>query len=96
MVDLKAGTVANPNEFAASMAQYMEEAMKSEWYAVKGHRLPAGVGEADRKILFAAVAQGVLRYLEDNLTKIATTSVDGNGQHSHKLTFGVVSHRVIP
>jgi hypothetical protein len=94
MADLKAGTVANPNDFAASMAQYMEEAMKVEWQAVKGYPLPAGVGEADRKILFAAVAQGVLRYLEDNLATLATTSASGTTNHTHTLTFGVSAHRI--
>lgn len=96
MADLKAGTVANPADFGASMAQYMEEAMKREWQAVKGYPLPADVGEDDRKILFAAVAQGVLRYLEDNLATLATTTVDGHGNHAHTLTFGVSAHRSIP
>lgn len=95
MADLKAGTVANPADFAAGMAHYMEEAMKREWQAVKGHPLPSGMGETDRKILFAAIAQGVLRYLEDNLVKLATTTVDGHGNHAHTLTFGVVAHRNI-
>jgi hypothetical protein len=96
MADLKAGTVANPADFAASMAQYMEEAMKEEWFRVRGERLHDQIGVQDRRILFAAVAQGVLRYLEDNLIKLATTSVDGHGDHSHTLTFGVIAHRDIP
>jgi hypothetical protein len=96
MADLKAGTVANPGAFANSMALYMEEAMKKEWQAVKGYPLPTGLGEADRRILFAAVAQGVLRYLEDNLSSLATTSAGGSGSHSHTLTFGVTAHRNIP
>lgn len=96
MADLKAGTVANPQDFANSMAQYMEEAMKEEWFRVKGEPLHAEVGAQDRRILFAAVAQGVLRYLEDNLATLATTSVDGDGYHTHTLTFGVTAHRSVP
>ena len=96
MADLKAGTVANPQDFANSMALYMEEAMKEEWFRVKGERLHADIGVQDRRILFAAVAQGVLRYLEDNLLTLATTEVDGHGDHSHTLTFGVSAHRSIP
>jgi hypothetical protein len=95
MADLKAGTVANPADFGASMAQYMEQAMKSEWQAVKGYPLPAGVGEDDRKILFAAVAQGMLRFLEDNLLKLETNEVDSTaGFHKHRLSFGVSAHRI--
>jgi hypothetical protein len=96
MADLKAGTVANPNDFAASMAAYMEAAMQKEWQAVKGYELPAGVGVDDRRILFAAVAQGVLRYLEDNLIRLETTTVSSTGNHKHTLTFGVTAHRPIP
>jgi hypothetical protein len=90
---LKAGTVANPTEFAASMAQYMEEAMKREWQAVKGRPLPAFIGEQDRKILFAAVAQGVIHFLTHNLARLETTEVDGHGNHRHTLEFGVDAYR---
>jgi hypothetical protein len=93
MADLKAGTVANPADFTDSMAQYMEAAMQKEWQAVKGRPLPTGVNEDDRKILFAAVAQGLLRYLEDNLQKLKTTEARN---HTHTLTFGVSAHRSIP
>jgi hypothetical protein len=60
---LKAGTVGN---FNSSMAEAMEQAFQDEWNTVKGEPLPAG-GEEERKILFAAVAQGMLSYLRDNI-----------------------------
>jgi len=59
----KAGTVAN---FSNSMAAAMEQAFEDEWIDVKEEALPGG-GEEERKILFAAVAQGLLSYLEANI-----------------------------
>jgi hypothetical protein len=60
---LKAGTVANFNN---SLANEMEQAFQSEWQTVIGEALPDG-GERERKILFAAIAQGLLSYLESNI-----------------------------
>ena len=60
---LKAGTVAN---FGGSMAEAMEQAFESEWFDLKQEALP-GAGEQERKILFAAVAQGVVNYLQANI-----------------------------
>ncbi len=57
----KAGTV---NDFADSMAKAIEDALKTEWAQVKGEALPS-TGEEDRRLLFVAIAQGVLRYLSD-------------------------------
>jgi hypothetical protein len=59
---LKAGTVA---DFSNSMAEAIEKALKAEWAAVKGIGFP-NTGEEDRRLLFAAIAQGVVRYLKDN------------------------------
>jgi hypothetical protein len=60
---IKAGTVA---DFAGSMAAAMEDAMKQEYQVVKGEPL-SSQGEEDRRLLLVAVAQGVVRYLKDNL-----------------------------
>ena len=57
---LKAGSVEH---FEDSMAEAMETAFKSEWQSVKGTALRA-LGEEDRKILFAAIAQGVVNHLK--------------------------------
>lgn len=58
----KAGTV---NDFANSMAKAIEDALKTEWASVKGKALPS-TGEEDRRLLFVAIAQGVLRYLSEH------------------------------
>jgi hypothetical protein len=59
---LKAGTVA---DFEDSLAEAMEKAMEIAWPKVKGQPLPE-VGQEDRRLLFVAIAQGILRYLQDN------------------------------
>jgi hypothetical protein len=89
MADLKAGTLA---DFASSMAAYMEKAMQNEWLAVKGTALPSGPGDEDRKILFAAVAQGVLKYLYDHRADISTLSAGGDS-HQHTADFTVSAYR---
>ena len=57
---LKAGTVAN---FGGSLAEAMDNAMKSEWQAVKGVALPTQ-GQEYRRLLFAAIAQGIFVFLK--------------------------------
>lgn len=57
---LKAGTVAN---FAGSLAEAMDNAMKQEWQAVKGVPLPSQ-GQEDRRLLFAAISQGIFVFLK--------------------------------
>lgn len=59
---LKPGRV---DDFTNSMAAAMEDAFQSEWLDVKGTALP-GKGEEDRKILFSAVARGVVKHLQEN------------------------------
>ena len=90
MVDLKAGTL---DEIAGSMAAYIDKAMHNEWEAVKGKPLPDPLGEEDRKILFKAIAQGVLKFLYDNRINISTTEVDGSVLHSHTLEFNVTGYQ---
>ena len=60
---MKAGTVA---DFSNSMAMAMEQAMIQEYQNLKGEPLP-GMGEEDRRMLFTAIAQGVVRHLKDHL-----------------------------
>lgn len=66
---LRAGTLGKDptakNGYAKSMAQAIENAFKKEWgYAMSGMALPAPSPEM--QLLFAAVAQGVVRYLQKN------------------------------
>jgi hypothetical protein len=75
---LKAGIVA---DFGSSLAAAMEQAMKTEWQAVKGVALP-GQGEEDRRLLFVAIAQGLFDYLkahEDDLMIDITLRGPGAG-----------------
>lgn len=59
---LKPGRV---DDFTNSMAAAMEDAFQDEWLDVKGTALPER-GEEDRKILFSAVARGVVKHLKEN------------------------------
>jgi hypothetical protein len=76
-MSLQAGTVAN---FANSMAEAIENAMEQEYKAVKGEDLPT-TGQEDRRLLFAAIAQGVVKHLNDNpdafRVQVDPTSGDG-------------------
>ncbi|MGH8105650.1 MAG: hypothetical protein ACREO1_10595 [Arenimonas sp.] len=75
---LKAGTVAN---FAGSLAEAMDNAMKQEWQAVKGVPLPSQ-GQEDRRLLFAAISQGIFVFLkahEDELMNNITLEDVGIG-----------------
>ena len=60
---LKAGTVA---DFSGSLAQAIEDALKAEHLVLKGEPLP-DQGLDDRRMLLVAIAQGVVRYLKDNV-----------------------------
>jgi hypothetical protein len=79
MAKLKAGRVT---DFENSMAAEIEAAMRTEWHSVKGYDLPAPAGEEDRKILFVAVARGVLKYLTDHRADIETSEA-GGASHRH-------------
>lgn len=84
---LKAGST---DDFASSMAEAMFKAMQAEWQATYNTPLPGGAGEMDRRILFAAVAQGMLGYLKAHLDDLVTDVVhDTNSGHAHRLDFGV-------
>ncbi len=48
-----------------SMALAIDEEMAAVYEAVKGVPMPEA-GEEDRRILFTAIARGVLKYLRDN------------------------------
>lgn len=69
MPSLKAGSLHDPDpttpEFPGSMAEAMEVALGQEWLQLKGTALPMQ-GEEDRRLLFVAIAQGVVKHLRDN------------------------------
>ncbi len=83
---LKAGHVA---DFAGSMAEAIEQAFQAEWTAARTTALPQA-GAVDRKILFAAVAQGVLNYLEAHKTELVTSNDEDTASgHDHILDINV-------
>lgn len=63
---LKAGHV---NDFSNSMAEAIEQAMQQELLASQGISLPSA-GEEDRRLLFVAIARGVLQYLKIHQAEI--------------------------
>lgn len=56
---LKPGRVSN---FENSMAAAIEDMFREEWLAVNNAPLP-DAGQKDRRLLFVAVARGILTYL---------------------------------
>ena len=66
---LKAGHVA---DFSGSLAEAIENAMKTEWQTVKGEPMP-DTDPQDRRILFVAIAQGVLGYLNSHAADAINT-----------------------
>jgi hypothetical protein len=54
---------------SSDLTQAMQEAFKKEWAAVKKIALPDAGGE-DRRLLFAAVARGLLEYVEAHQNEV--------------------------
>lgn len=75
---LKAGTNLDASGFAGSMAAAMLEAFKTEWPRVMGHEAALPESFDQMKLLFAAVAQGVVRHLQQHATDFKV-KVDGPG-----------------
>ena len=74
------------------MAATMEAAMQEEWRIAYGHSLP-GVGDRDRKVLFAAIAKGVLRYLYEHRDDVITgLAAHTTSSHRHDMAFDVQEH----
>ena len=69
---MKPGSSKTATQFSQSMGEAIENALKMEWLAVKGEALP-DTGQDDRRLLFAAIAQGVLDYLKDRQDDFSLT-----------------------
>lgn len=88
---LRAGTHASSDD--GTLTAYIEAAMGEEWQAARGEALPSGgPGAEDRRILFAAVAKGVLRYLYDHRADLVSSLAipDGVSDHRHDAAFDLV------
>src|SRR5215210_5771864 len=65
-----------------SMAKAIEDAMDEVSWLVKKQHLPAA-GQDDRRLLFVAIARGILKYLYDHQGAITATSTSAGSQGSH-------------
>lgn len=80
---LKAGTY---NDLTNSMAQAMIDAFKAEWPHVMGDA-PKPENMDQMKLLFAAVAQGVVKHLQQHATDFKVTVTDsGTGTDKGTVT----------
>jgi hypothetical protein len=95
MGTLKAGTASAMDD---NMAKMIEDAMIEEWGIAYPGRSLSSAGALDRRIMFAAVAKGVLRYLHKHQHAIVTVTPVGGvvEEHSHKLSFDLVEKQGEP
>ena len=85
---LEAGTLTQIDAFTGSMAHAMEKAMEKEWRNVKGTPLPVA-GREDLRLMFAAIAQGVVRHLKNNEEAFHTLS---NDSHAHDVRINTIGY----
>jgi len=71
--------------FSNSMAAAMESAFQTYWQSVKGTPLP-DAGLEDRKILFIAIARGVVQHLREQVPSSFVLDVDISGAGSGSVT----------
>ncbi len=77
---------AQGDKLSDDLAHKMEAAMQAEWQRVKGEKLPLGIGEEDRLILFVAISKAVLGYLKDHEVDLETdTRKDAPSGHQHQV-----------
>lgn len=68
-MELKAGTTMNDSgssELDNSMAKAIEDAFLKEWPKIMGDGSSAPESNDQMRLLFIAIAQGVIRHLHDN------------------------------
>lgn len=75
-----------------SMAMAMEQAMSDVYSKVKEQSLP-DVGKEDRRLLFVAIARGILQYLDDHQSAIGATSGAEPAAHEHDVALDVTMER---
>ncbi len=69
----------------SELTDAIQEAFAVEWQVAKGGS-PPSMGTEDRRLIFAAVARGLLQYLEDHedeLMKRITFEDSGQDRQSH-------------
>jgi hypothetical protein len=73
----KIGPIGHENQYAGSMAAAMEHAFMEEWPIIMGSDAPAP--NDHMRLLFIAVAQGVVRHLKSNENSITVNVPSGGG-----------------
>lgn len=82
---LKPGSNRTTTDFANSMAAAMEQAFNEEWpFVMKDAAAPPS--SAQMKLLFAAIAKGVVRHLHSNPTSFEVTVSNGIDTHTGTVT----------
>jgi hypothetical protein len=89
MARLKAGTVRNLQ--TDTLAGAMDAEFVSLWASLKDTDLPNDTrSKEDRRLMFVAIARGMLKYLHDHRADIETTDEQAGGSgttHDHQLEF---------
>ena len=86
MATLKAG---HWNDLEQSLTGVIDAAFVSEWSDARPGDQLGTTGRDDRRVLFAAIARGVLTYLRDHRDEIWTDSPGGPLAHTHRLDLDV-------
>lgn len=97
-MEYKAGTMS---EYADSMAEKMRTVFEGLWREQYGHDLPAE-SRVDRRMLFVAIAQGIIHHMKTNATdafnldvtvdQTSPASIESDGDtdaantHNHHIT----------
>jgi hypothetical protein len=79
----------------SELVQAIEDAFKTEWEQTKVVPFPSA-GAEDRKLLFAAVAHGLLNYLEDNEDEVissVTLRRDSEDRHYRVVNLDLDIHK---
>lgn len=84
---LKAGTTT---DLFNSMAKAMEDAFIAEWRRVKEGQAAPTMTE-DMRLIFVAVAQGVVSHLQANANAFVVSTENGDGNHNHDISIDVVA-----
>jgi hypothetical protein len=72
----------------SALTDAIDEAFREEYARDHPNPLPEA-GSQDRRLLFAAVARGLLRYLEtheDEIFKTLTLRIQGGDEHTYTVT----------
>lgn len=75
--ELKAGSQKNTSLYGSSMALAMEQAFIKEWPAVMKTDSPEI--NSHLKLMFVAIAQGVIKHLEENKNAFIIEEINNGG-----------------